>query len=214
MRWQGAALEPSDDEEPQEAASEAAESLTETTAREKRAKAQRRATNSAAGMVSRRPHSERELRTKLAEREHDPDAIDAAVQRLQELGMHSNREYAELFAQSKWRQSRWAPSRIRRELMSKGLAAKDIDHSLRQVFGEDMRISILPAEDDNEDTAVTTDTRFDPQHHLLESARRQAHLSRGLPLKTRRRRLIAYMQRRGHTWDTISTLLERIDLEH
>lgn len=53
--------------------------------REKRAKAQRRATNSAAGMVSCRPHSERELRTKLAEREHDPDAIDAAVQRLQEL---------------------------------------------------------------------------------------------------------------------------------
>lgn len=53
--------------------------------REQRAKAQRRATNSAAGMLSRRPHSERELRTKLADREHAPEAIDAAVARLQEL---------------------------------------------------------------------------------------------------------------------------------
>lgn len=53
--------------------------------REKRAKAERRATNSVAGMLSRRPHSERELRAKLADREHAPDAIDAAVARLQEL---------------------------------------------------------------------------------------------------------------------------------
>ena len=137
--------------------------------REQRAKAQRRATNSAAGMLSRRPHSERELRTKLADRQHEPEAIDAAVARLQELvglgcsipccddslgyvtakytwapccscsccwcslasveqlaghidgrlhlllqGMQDDREYAELCAQSKWRQSRWAPSRIRR----------------------------------------------------------------------------------------------------
>jgi len=36
-------------------------------------------------MLSRRPHSERELRHKLAEREHGPGAIDAAVERLQEL---------------------------------------------------------------------------------------------------------------------------------
>lgn len=47
--------------------------------------------------------------------------------------------------------------------MSKGLAAEDVDHGLRQVFGEDMRISIAPAEEDNEDTEVTADTRFGAQ---------------------------------------------------
>ena len=52
----------------------------------------------------------------------------------------------------------------------------------------------------------------DPQHHLVEGAWRQAHLSHGLPPETRKRRLVAYLQRRGHAWDTISALLERISL--
>lgn len=52
----------------------------------------------------------------------------------------------------------------------------------------------------------------DPRHHLLEGARRQADLSRGLPAETRKRRLVMWLQRRGHTWDTISGLLEQIDL--
>ena len=52
----------------------------------------------------------------------------------------------------------------------------------------------------------------DPQHHLVEGARRQAHLSRGLPPETRKRRLAAYLQRRRHSWDTVSTVLQRVDL--
>jgi len=48
-------------------------------------KALGRAKGSAAGMLMRRPHSEAELRRKLTEREHPPDAIDAAIARLQEL---------------------------------------------------------------------------------------------------------------------------------
>lgn len=40
--------------------------------------------------------------------------VAGLMRRVHLQGMHSNREYAELFAQSKWRQSRWAPSRIRR----------------------------------------------------------------------------------------------------
>lgn len=152
------------------------------------------------------------------------------------------------------------------ELMAKGLTSDDINHGLRSVFGEDMRIS-MPAADE-EDEEVTVDTRFgvlqglaaslkkldvmsfgrpglqaelvpalasaghprhcfhvrrgfdiwfanppDPRHHLLEGARRQADLSRGLPHETRKRRLVMWLQRRGHSWDTISGLLEQIELK-
>lgn len=47
---------------------------------------------------------------------------------------------------------------------------------------------------------------------LLEAVRRQAHLSRGLPRETRRRRLVAWLQRRGHTWGTVSALIQELHM--
>lgn len=47
---------------------------------------------------------------------------------------------------------------------------------------------------------------------LLEAVRRQAHLSRGLPRETRRRRLVAWLQRRGHTWGTVSALIQELHI--
>ncbi len=45
---------------------------------------------------------------------------------------------------------------------------------------------------------------------LVDSAQRQIHLTRGSPLETRRRRLVAWLQRRGHSWDTISAILKEL----
>lgn len=184
--------------------------IAKETAEAKRLKRNRKATNSAMGMVGWRPHSEQELRQKLADKEHDADAIDEAVQKLQRLGMHSDREYAEIFAQSKWRQSRWAPTRIRRELASKGLAKTDIEAAIQDVFGNGLSLGLQDLGHDR--TEVTTDTRFDPRHHLLEGVKCQVNLSRGLKPETRKRRLIMWLQRRGHDWETISTLLKHVDL--
>ncbi len=70
-----------------------------------------------------------------------------------------------------------------------------------------------PADDFAHFTLVFVHTVPDPRHHLLEGARRQADLSRGLPHETRKRRLVMWLQRRGHSWDTISGLLEQIELK-
>ena len=45
------------------------------------------------------------------------------------------------------------------ELKAKGLSAEDIDHGLRSVFGDAMRIEVVPA-DEADDEGVTVDTRF------------------------------------------------------
>ena len=47
---------------------------------------------------------------------------------------------------------------------------------------------------------------------LLESARRQTEVTRGMPLQTRRRRMVAWLERRGHSWDTISQVLRNLEL--
>ncbi len=48
--------------------------------------------------------------------------------------------------------------------------------------------------------------------HLLDATRKQLELSRALPADTRRRRVISWLQRRGHSWDTISKLLQQTEL--
>ena len=48
---------------------------------------------------------------------------------------------------------------------------------------------------------------------LLGSARRQAEASVTLPIEARRRRLVGWLQRRGHDWDTISRVLALLQLK-
>jgi hypothetical protein len=45
------------------------------------------------------------------------------------------------------------------ELKAKGIGAEDVDHGLRSVFGEAMRVEVVPA-DEADDEGVTVDTRF------------------------------------------------------
>ena len=55
-------------------------------------------------------------------------------------------------------------------------------------------------------------SRKEQSERLLEAAERQAHLSRGLPLAARRRRLAGWLARRGHGWRTASAVMERVGL--
>ena len=55
-------------------------------------------------------------------------------------------------------------------------------------------------------------SRKEQTARLLEAAERQAHLSRGLPLAARRRRLAGWLARRGHGWKTVSAVMERVGL--
>lgn len=64
-------------------------------------------------LLSSRSHSRKELKAKLLERGHALDAARAALDRLAAVGLQSDAEFAEVFARSKWRQTKWGPSRIR-----------------------------------------------------------------------------------------------------
>jgi hypothetical protein len=48
--------------------------------------------------------------------------------------------------------------------------------------------------------------------HLLAAAARQAALSKGLPAPARRRRLVGWLQRRGHNWGTVAAVLDALAL--
>jgi len=64
-------------------------------------------------LLSLRSHSRKEIQNKLLERGHDFEPALGAIDRLQEVGLQSDKEFAEAFARSKWRQVKWGPSKIK-----------------------------------------------------------------------------------------------------
>ena len=77
------------------------------------AEAAEKAKAAALRLLSQRSHSRKELITKLEEREHQFDAVTRALDRLAEVGLQSDGEFAEVFVRSKRRQAKWAPSKIK-----------------------------------------------------------------------------------------------------
>ncbi|KAK9844954.1 hypothetical protein WJX74_009023 [Apatococcus lobatus] len=168
-------------------------------------KAYERAKASATASLALRSQSRQQLFEKLTERGYDPNVVHRALDRLQEVGLQSDREFAETYARSRWRQYRWAASRIRIELMKKGVSKENLDHALHELFGDSYTVRL------HNDTVDEHDLEG-PERELMGSARRQSHLTRGLPVETRRRRMVSWLQRRGHGWATITDILQRLDM--
>eukprot|EP00873_Tetraselmis_striata_P045820 jgi/Tetstr1/466084/TSEL_010669.t1 len=164
-------------------------------------------------MLGRQPASAAQIRRKLADKGHERANVDAGLARLQELGLQSDREYAEVFARSKWRQSCWAPARIATELRRNGVCQDDVTHALETVFGCDSH-DLSFANGGEEGTEEGAEGGEAPSHAdtLLAAAQRQARQYRGLPREAQRRRLAGWLQRRGHSWATVRGLLERLGL--
>lgn len=159
------------------------------------------ATVTAARILGRRPAPDNELDTKLREKGFHPNTVEQAIRRVKELGLQSNAEYAEVFIRSKWRQSRWGPTRLKRELCLRGLGQKDIEAGMIAVFGD----SRGPVFQEDE-----SPTEFFQE--LVEKSRRHISASKHLPLQTRRRRMVGWLQRRGYDWDVVSRVLVELGL--
>lgn len=164
-----------------------------------------RATAAASASLARRPHSRAELAAKLARRGFDPRAAEAALARLEALGMQSDAEFAAAFARGKWRAGLWAPARIAGELAARGVDRRVRDDALAAVFGAPDARLMAPKDDPDEALGA-----LDAQ--LVHAAKRRAALSRGAPAASRKRRLVHWLARRGHGWGTISAVLSEVGL--
>ena len=81
------------------------------------------------GLLARREHSVRELRTKLAARGYGPDGIEAALETLCERGLLSDERFASAFLRSR-RERGQGPLKIRAQLMQRGVNSELIDAAL------------------------------------------------------------------------------------
>ena len=136
--------------------------------------------------LGRRGHARRELERKLRRRGHPPDAVEAALERATRSGLVNDPAFAANFIQLKADRGR-GPARLRRDLLLLGVEGEIIDRALLHYFG---------AEPD-----LTTPKAL--------AARRAAQL-RDLPPPVRRRRVLAYLARRGFTGRDVRSVVSEV----
>ncbi|MES2125277.1 MAG: regulatory protein RecX [Gemmatimonadota bacterium] len=145
------------------------------------------AVRSALRSLERRAHGTRELARKLERKGHSPTAVDSALQRLGRLQLLDDLAFARGYAAAKSARGR-GPDRLRHDLAGMGVAVEIV----QQVLGE-LR-------------AGTDDPLAQPR---ALAAKRAAQL-KGLSAEARRRRLAAFLARRGFHGSEVRGVMEAV----
>lgn len=88
-------------------------------------------------LLSRRDYSEKELRQKLAQKEHAPDAIDKAIQQAQAYGYQSDARFAEV--QTRQKANAAGDRKLRMQMKTKGVDDATIAQALSALPDENRR---------------------------------------------------------------------------
>lgn len=84
--------------------------------------------DAAVRLLARREHSRRQLAGKLSQRGHSADAVRAALARLAETGLQSDRRFAVAYVRET--RDKFGDRRLRDELMRRGVGGDDIDAAI------------------------------------------------------------------------------------
>lgn len=143
----------------------------------------------AVGLLASQGRSAKALRRRLVQKGEPAAQADAAVERLAEAGLVDDGAYARQVARSRVLGRGDSRRRLQQELARKGVARDVADEAVAEVF---------------EDEAVDEDA-------LVETAARKKLRALGaMDAATRRRRLWAFLARRGHDGDAIRRVLGRV----
>jgi hypothetical protein len=177
-----------------------------------------RATAQVLRFLNYKPRTKAELFTKLVEDKlYDPAVATAAIQYLETKEIVSDTNYAEMWARYKWRTGKWAPRRIRASLQEKGIADCDANAGLANVFDDLGDVKLDKIGDDGDDDSSSPNAIAGEEHdkgtELVTAARKRWVLSRGMDGVKRRRRLHAWLERRGHGGGTSRAIVETLERE-
>lgn len=142
----------------------------------------------ALNLLAFRARSARELRRRLVQKGDSGDRADQAIERLREVGLIDDADFARQLARSKVTAGS-SRRRLHQELFKRGVARDIADDAVEQVL----------AEEDVDEVAVAE-----------RAARKRLPALAKADTATRRRRLYAFLARRGHETETIRQVLSRV----
>ena len=135
--------------------------------------------------LERRAHGERELARKLERKGHEPPAIAAAVVRLRALGLLDDLAFARAYIAGKSERGR-GPVRLRYDLVSLGVNREAVEVAMAELV-----IGVA-----------------DPLERPRALLAKRVSQLRGLSAEARRRRLTAFLGRRGYRGSEARALVE------
>jgi regulatory protein len=146
---------------------------------------QAKAVNAAMNLLARRPRSEREIRDQLKRKGYPPESIDAAVAKLEGWRYLDDEAFARY-----WVENREANRPRGRRLLEQELRFKGVDReTIRQTIDE---------------------TELDESSAALRLARTKLRTYGKLDLAVARRRLGAFLVRRGYGYDVVKPVLDQL----
>jgi regulatory protein len=144
----------------------------------------------ALNMLALRARSARELRRQLVRKGELADRVDAAIVRLQAAGFLDDAAFARQFARSKAVGAGMSRRRIQQELGRRGVKRDIGDGAIDDVFDEEQL---------NEGAVVE------------QAARKKLRSLKNLDAGTRKRRLYAFLARRGYDLDHIRRAMQAVE---
>jgi regulatory protein len=134
-----------------------------------------------------RSYARGDLGRRLQRKGHPRGAVDAALARAGELGLLDDGAFAFSYVETRAARGR-GPSRLTRDLLAMGVERALIDRALANQWPEGSDRSAVP----------------------LALAQKRATQLGSLPRRTKRRRLVAYLARRGFTGRDITEMVDRV----
>ena len=163
-----------------------------------------------------RMRTKRELFEKLTRDKgyEEEDAIEA-LRAMEAAGAVSDAAYSEAFARHKWRTANWAAMRIRRSLREKGVSDRDIDVGLSTVFGEggSIRVDAYVEDEEEDEWDEEVDLTRVRSAQLLRAARTQFNRNTRGDAQARVRRLMSWLERRGHSGPVVMDIVKVLKSE-
>lgn len=142
------------------------------------------ATKRALLVISYRPRSEAEVRRKLADKEYPEPVIEAVLERLRQAGLLGDEQFARTWVDNRVAFRPRSRRVVAYELRQKGVPEQAIEQALTE----------MPEE---ENLAYQTAVRY---------ARRLV----GSDWDTYRRRMSAFLARKGFTYDTVAPVVQKV----
>lgn len=144
-----------------------------------------KAVDKALAFLTSRPRSIREVRDRLKEKEIPPDTIDAVVTRLEGWGYVGDEGFARYWIENRGANQPRGKRLLRQELWRKGVERETVDQVLEELD-------------------------VDEAGGALALARKRFNQLSGYDEQTQRRRLAAFLQRRGYDWPTVKGALDTL----
>ena len=145
--------------------------------------------NYALNLLSARPYATRSLHRKLIQKQYSAADADDAIRRLVDNGLLNDAKYAEQYARSKMLSTGTSKRRVQQDLYRKGIAG-------------DLATSAI--------ANVLESEEIDPAVVIERVAQKKLAQLGALEPLVLRRRLFAFLARRGYDVDEIKAVLSRL----